>query len=254
VERRRRTNTIIAGDREAVSIAATLGREVRTTRRTRRMRQVDLARAVGLTQSRMSQIERGEAVGTPLIIWVRLGQALGRPLAMSFSRDTAAAAPADAGHLDGQELLLGLARATGRPATFELPTRPENPGLSVDVGIRDDPHRTLILNEIWNRFDDFGRATRSSDRKAAEAAALAALAGGADAPYRVAVCWLLVDNAANRAFVARYPEIIRARFPGSSLAWVQALSSGGPVPTDAGIVWLDPRAGRLLPMRHRRRR
>lgn len=247
MERRRRTDEMIAGDREARSIAGTLGRETRSARLRRRIRQADLAVAVGLKQSRISAIERGLGIGTPLVVWTRIGAALGRPLAVSFSRDLSPE-PADAGHLDGQEFLLRLARETGRSATFELPTRPDNPSLSVDVCIRDDPHRTLILNEIWNRFDDLGRATRSTDRKVAEADALAALIG-CDRPYRVALCWMLVDNAGNQAMVRRYPEIFAVRFPGSSLGWVRALTEGGPVPREPAIVWLDLRTGRLRPLR-----
>ena len=60
-----------------------------------------------------------------------------------------------------------MVRATGRTGLIELPTQPDNPSLSVDVCIRDDPHRVLILNEIWNRTDDLGRAhevERSEDR------------------------------------------------------------------------------------------
>jgi hypothetical protein len=245
MERRRRTDEMIAGDREARSIAGTLGRETRSTRLRRRIRQVDLAAAIGLKQSRVSAIERGLGTGTPLVVWTRIGAALGRPLAVSFTRDLNPE-PADSGHLEGQEFLLRLARATGRSATFELPTRPDSPSLSVDLCIRDDPHRTLILNEIWNRFDDLGKATRSTDRTVAEAAALAAVIGG-DNPYRVALCWLLVDNAANRAMVRRYPEILASRFPGSSQAWVHALTEGTPAPRDSAIVWLDLRAGRLRP-------
>jgi hypothetical protein len=116
------------------------------------------------------------------------------------------------------------------------------------VCIRDDANRTLIVNEIWNRFDDMGRATRSTDRKVGEAAALAAVIGG-DRPYRVAWCWLLVDNAANRALVTRYPEILTVRFPGSSYSWVQALSTGEPVPSVPGLAWVDLRAGRLVALR-----
>jgi transcriptional regulator with XRE-family HTH domain len=247
MERRRRSEHMIAGDREAHSIAGTLGREVRLSRRKRGIRQVDLAAAVGLKQSRISAIERGVATGAPLVVWTRIGAALNRPLAVAFSRDLAPQ-PADAGHLDAQEFLLRMARATGRSATFELPTRPESPRYSVDACIRDDANRTLILNEIWNRFDDMGSATRSTDRKVAEAGTLAAVIGG-DNPYRVASCWLLVDNAANRALVARYPEILNTRFPGSSFRWVRALSAGGPVPTEPGIAWFDVRAGRLIAMR-----
>ena len=247
MERRRRSEHMIAGDREARSIAGTLGREVRVSRRKRGIRQVDLAAAVGLRQSRISAIERGVATGTPLVVWTRIGAALNRPLAVAFSRDLDSQL-ADAGHLDAQECLLRMARATGRSATFELPTRPESPLYSVDACIRDDANRTLILNEIWNRFGDMGRAVRSTDRKVAEAETLAAAIGG-DNPYRVAWCWLLVDSAANRALVGRYPEILTTRFPGSSFRWVRALSAGGPVPAQPGIAWFDVRAGRLVALR-----
>lgn len=250
MQRRRRTDQMIAGDREARAIAGTLAREVRSTRLRRRMRQVDLAADIGLKQSRISAIERGVASGTPLVIWARIGSALGRPLAVSFSRDLQQDEPADAGHLAGQELLLRLVRASGRTTMFELPTRPESPLFSVDVCIRDDPNRTLILNELWNRFEDFGRAVRSTDRKVAEAAAIGALIGG-DEPYRIAWCWLLIDNAANRALMSRYPEIIASRFRGSSHQWARALTIGGPVPEEPGIAWLDLRAGRLVPLRRR---
>jgi transcriptional regulator with XRE-family HTH domain len=235
-----------------MSIAASLGREVQATRRRRRLRQADLAAAVGLAQARISDIERGVATGTPLLVWVRLGIVLGRPLAASFSRDLEAMTPSDAGHLEGQELVLRLARESGRTGTFELPTRPESPAHAVDVCVRDDPHRTLILQEIWNRFDDFGRAVRSTDRKTAEAAALAMLIGG-DNPYRVASCWLLVDNEGNRQMLRRFPEVFAARFPGSSVEWVRCLTEGGEPPHRAGIVWIDMRSGRVVPMRRRSR-
>ncbi|HSK53599.1 MAG TPA: helix-turn-helix domain-containing protein [Clostridia bacterium] len=251
MERRRRTTIEIEGDREARSIAIGLGRVVRETRRRLRLTQSALAGAVGLRRSRISEIERGLATGTPLIVWARLGMELGRPLAMAFSRDLAAPLPTDAGHLAGQELVLRLARQTGRTGLFELATRPLDPRHSVDACFRDDPNRTLILNEIWNRFDDLGRAARSTDRKVAEAEEIAIGLGG-DRPYRVAACWLLVDTAANRALVARYPEVLRARFPGSSRAGVRALTEGGPVPREPGIAWIDLRSNRLVPMRHRR--
>lgn len=208
---RRRRQIELEGDREARSIALSLGRVVREARRRRRMTQEQLALRVGLRRSRLGEVERGTATGTPLLVWVRLGLVLGRPLAMAFSRDLDSQL-ADAGHLDAQECLLRMARATGRSATFELPTRPESPLYSVDACIRDDANRTLILNEIWNRFGDMGRAVRSTDRKVAEAETLAAAIGG-DNPYRVAWCWLLVDSAANRALVGRYPEILTTRFP-----------------------------------------
>ena len=246
----RRTRHQAEGDREARSIAISLGRVIREGRRKRRWTQARLGEAVGLSHSRIGDIERGDGLGTPLIVWVRLGAVLDRPIAMAFSRDLEPPTVADAGHLAAQELLLGLARAAGRTGTFELPTRPADPSHSTDVAIRDDSNRLLILVEIWNRFDDLGRAVRSTDRKTAEARQLANVVGR-DRPYRVASCWLLVDTAANRRLVARYPEVLSARFPGSSQAWVRALTDGGPAPALAGLAWVDTRAHRLVPVRRR---
>jgi hypothetical protein len=119
---------------------------------------------------------------------------------------------------------------------------------STDIGARDDIERVLLLLEIWNRFDDVGRGARSTDRKVADAEALA-IAIGHGRPYRVASCWLLIDSAANRALLARYTTVLRTRFPGSSRAWVSALIHGTPIPTQPGIAWLDVRGGRIVPVR-----
>ena len=70
----------------------------------------------------------------PLRLWVRIGLVLGQPLAISLSRPIGETRqPMDAGHLQMQEALLRSARATGRTATFELPTRPSDPSRSIDV-------------------------------------------------------------------------------------------------------------------------
>jgi DNA-binding XRE family transcriptional regulator len=251
MERRRRRTAVIEGDREATNLATTLGREIRTTRRRMRLTQAELGERVGLAQSRVGEIERGTGTGTPLLVWARLGSALRRPLMAAFSRDLEPG-PADAGHADAQEIVLALARSCGRTGSFELPTRPTSPVYSVDVGLRDDRSRTLILVEVWNRLDDLGRAARSTDRKMAEAAEVAVALGGGR-PYRVAACWLLLDTAPNRALVARYPETFAARFPASSYEWVRALTHGTEPPESAGVAWVDPRRGRLAPMRRARR-
>lgn len=239
------------GDALAAALAATLGREARTTRRRRRLTQQRLADETGISRSRYADIERGEGVTAPLGAWARIGAALGRPLAVAFSRDVEQPEPRDAGHLAAQELVLRMARSHRRDSSFELPTRPADPARSTDVGLRDDTQRTLILVEIWNRLDDLGAAARATDRKLAEAAAAGAFASADDPPYRVAACWLLVDTAANRRLVTRYPEIVRTRFPGSSLRWAAALTDGIAPPVEPGVAWVDPRAGRIIPLRLR---
>jgi hypothetical protein len=172
---------------------------------------------------------------------------------VTFSREIEPVDPADAGHLVAQELLLGLARQAGRRASFELATRPSNPSLSVDVLVRDDQQRVIVIQEVWNRLADLGAATRSTDRKVAEAHGLALLAGGDGPPYRVVCCWVLVDTAANRSLVGRFPEALRTRFPASSAAWVSAIEGHHAIPLEPGLVWYDRSLGRLRPVRLRGR-
>jgi len=256
VRRVRRTNEVIQGEREAAAISIALGKTVRTARRGRRMSLAALGIRVGLSRTRVAEIERGEAVGAPLRTWVALGIALDRPLAVSFSRSLdEARGPADAGHLEIQEQVLRLAKATGRHGTFELPTRPTDPARSTDVGLRDDRYRVLIQVECWNTFGDLGAAIRATNRKAAEAAAYAiATTPGETEPYRVSTVWVVRASAANRVLLARYPNIIDAAFDGSSRLWCRALAEGGRPPDEPGIVWFDPATRTLTEHRPARRR
>ena len=247
-----RSTAVIEGVREAQALVGTLGGTVRAARVAKRMTLEGLSRRVGLGRARLSQIERGEGGGTPLRAWIAIGIALDRPLTVSLSRpQDAPRGAADAGHLEIQEHVLQLARATGRRGTFELPTRPADPSHSTDVGIRDERHRVLIQTECWNTFGDLGAAVRATNRKTAEAQshAIATTAGDAE-PYRVATVWIVRASAANRALMARYPHIIDAAFPGSSRRWLAALTRGTDPPTEPGLVWFDPGTGRLT--EHRR--
>ena len=245
MSRRRRTDEELDGDREAQRVAATLGSELRRSRRGRRLTQRALANRIGISRTRLSGLERGYGASATLSLWFRAGAALGRPLAVSLSRGQSPEL-ADAGHLAAQELLLRLVRETGRTGRFELATRASRTSGSVDVGIRDDRCRVLILTEIWNRMSDLGSGARTTQRKVAEAEGLAEFRG-----YRVASCWLLVDTAANRAIVRRYPEVLRSMLTGSSAAWVRALVKGACPPAEPGVAWIDPRSQRITELRLR---
>lgn len=241
----RRTDDEVAGQVEATRLVATLGQQVRLARRRARVTLRTLAKRVGISAARLSEIERGLGGGAPIQTWVSLGIALERPLAVAFTRPLdETRGPVDAGHLEIQEFLLSLATSTGRDGTFELPTRPSDPTRSTDVGIRDIRHRCRILAECWNTFGDLGAAVRATHRKAAEAAATWP-------DDRIATVWVVRATAANRAALARYPHILAAAFPGSSRRWVQALMNGEiQPPAEPGIVWFDPATGRLT--EHRR--
>ena len=246
---RKRVDGRLAGDREAQAIAATLGAQAASTRRSLRLGQATVAVRCGISRSRLGDLERGQGEGAPLGLWVALGLVLGRPLRVELSRaigtDTA-----DAGHLAIQELVLRLGRGAGYGRGFEVPTRPTDPARSTDVGLRDDARRTLVLVECWNTIGDVGAAARATSRKLAEAEALA-IAQGGERPFTVAGVWVVRAAARNRALVARYPEVFAARFPGSSARWTAALTHGTEPPPEPGLVWCDVGAIRLFAWRRR---
>jgi hypothetical protein len=193
-----------------------------------------------MSQAEISALEAGRGGRTSIETWVATGIALDRPIAIGFGRDVAEPLPQEAGHLAAQELTLRLAATGGWRGRFEAPSRPIDPTHSTDVRLERDGG-VVVLIEIWNRLDDLGAAARSSDRK------LAGVARSGTAA--VASCWLLVDTAANRAIVRRYPAIFRARFGGSSAHWIRAITSGAPCPSQPGIAWIDVRSGRLRELR-----
>ncbi len=240
--------------RRSAALSTALGQEVRTSRVRKSMTQGALSAKIGISQTALSRIERGFGGRTPLQTWIALGIALGRPLAVTFTRALGEGrGPSDAGHLEIQEHMLRLGRQTGRHGTFEVPTRPSDPARSTDVGLRDDRHRVLIQVECWNTFGDLGAAVRATQRKAAEAEAHAIATNVGSAPtYRVATVWVVRATAANRALLARFPNVIDAAFPGSSRRWCRALVDGTAPPAQPGIVWFDPATSRLL--EHRRAR
>lgn len=247
--------SIAVGRREAHTLAATLGRDARDARRRRRLTQAQVAERMGSSRPRVADLERGHGENAPLALWVMLGIALGRPLAVSLSRETMldglATEPRDAGHLAGQELVLRLGRLHGRSANVELPLSTGRSPFVADVVQRDDRLRVLMLTEIVNRAGDLGELARSSDAKARALEGMAILAGGDTGPYRVAVGWLLLESAANRQVVATYQEFLRARCPGSSAQLAHALIEGAEPPSTAAIAWIDVRAGRVVPLRWR---
>ncbi len=231
---------------------ARLGAQIRASRRWRRLAQRQLGVSVGLHQSTVSLLERGEGGGLSVDTWQRLAIAIGRPLRLDLPRDPDEE-PADAGHLAIQEVVLRTARAAGYGRRFELSMRPSDPSRSTDVGLINGSARWVVLVECINTLGNLGESVRSSDRKRAEAEAFAAtLAADDGPPFRVGSCWILRDVERNRALVRRYPEILTARFPGSSLVWLRALSHGTAPPAEPGLIWCDGRATRLFAARSAR--
>ena len=222
---------------------------MREARRRRRTSQASLGRKVGISASWVSAIERGDGAGASLEVWFALSEALAIPLKVEFQRD-AMSDVADAGHLKLQELALRLGRQTQRQRAFELPTKPADPTHSIDVCLRDDAMRVLFIEECWNTFGNINASVRSTRRKVADADQLAIAIGGETGAYRVAAVWIVHDTRANRALLARYPEVFGAAFTGSSARWVEALThAGSQPPAGLGLIWATVNATQVFAWR-----
>lgn len=247
--RRRRLPLGAEADRRNRAQLARLGLDVRWARRRRRLTQAAVGARIGLHQTTISRLERGAGAGLSLHTWQRVALAVGRPLRLELAHDPLGE-PVDAAHLALQELVLRLGRAAGYLGTFELPTRPADPRHSIDVCLRDDRRRRLLIVETWNTFGDLGAARRSFSRKIAETKALA-VALGHGRPYRVHGCWIVRSTRRNRDLFGRYPEIFAAALPGSAVRWRVALTKGDEPPSEPGLLWCDVRASRIFARRRR---
>ncbi len=250
---RKRPAARIAGEQLARAASMRAGDAVRAARVRRRTRQASLAAQAGMSQARLSAIESGAGAGAPLEAWFALAKALDLYLRFEFGRDPQAELR-DAGHLAMQELVLRAAALAGWRGTMEAATRAYEPGRSIDVRLLDAQRRRIVIVECWNTFGDLGGAVRSSDRKQTDELERAVAAAGGGRPFQVGLCWVVRDTAANRALVARYEHIFASRFPGSSVAWIRALTyeatdEATDMPGQPGLIWCDGRATRLFARR-----
>lgn len=73
MSRVRRTDAKVQAAIESVRIGATLGTDLKQTRKRRRLTQEALGDKIGLGQVRIGELERGEGVTAPLETWIALG-------------------------------------------------------------------------------------------------------------------------------------------------------------------------------------
>ena len=213
------------------------------------MTQKALATKVGLSRSRLADVEAGRGAGLPLETWFALADALGIHMKFEFARDPLEP-PADAGHLDIQQLILRLARGAGfDDRQIEMPER--SGWRWTDVALIKRAVRRLVLVECVNTFGDIGASFRSSDRKVEQARQLAATIGGEGSPFVVGLVWVVRDTLRNRALLSRYEDLFAARFTASSRAWIDTLTKGSPPPAEPGLVWCNLSATRIFEWRHR---
>lgn len=236
----RRSDVAVEAERRLKERRARVGGQIKGMRTRRGWTKTELAERCDVGRMVVMRAEKGDESVT-LETLERMALAFGVPLNVGFTRDGLDVA--DGGHLAIQEIVLRAGRSTGLAGLPELPTRPNEPWRSIDVVLGSRSRALAVCVECWNTFGDVGAAIRSSRRKAVELSELGVAQWGADA--RARLVWVVRDSAANRALVARYPEVFIRAFPGSSRQWVAALTAGSEPPNEPGLVWCDTRPGRL---------
>jgi transcriptional regulator with XRE-family HTH domain len=199
---------------------ASLGGRVRAARIRRGLTQAQLGSRVGISRATVGALERGHGGGHTVDTWQRIAVALDLRLRIELQRDVLED-PEDVGHLAIQELILRVARRRGTRGSFELPVRSSASRHSIDVFLRDDEQRWLIVVECVNVLNDIGAMARNFDWKLSKAGE-AAVAIGGESPYEVRGCVVVRATSRNRSLIGRFANVFEAHWPGSSARWVSS--------------------------------
>jgi transcriptional regulator with XRE-family HTH domain len=250
-DRRRRASSFrLRARRRTAEIAHRLGTMLREARRSMGLRQVDVAERAGVTQSWVSRMERGHGWTASLETWAAVAEAASVRLVTFLEAIPGADRPRDYEHLKRQQLIIDLARRGGWTAIPEATLERDRGRLfprSVDVRLRRTATGERAVVEIWDLFDDVGAAIRSFERKIADAES-----AGPEQVGAVGGLFVVRGTRRNRQLVSEFHSLFAARFPGSSAAWLRALTEPeAPMPAQPAFIWTDVPGTRLIAARLR---
>jgi transcriptional regulator with XRE-family HTH domain len=104
---------VLAGRRRAAAVAQRLGVAIRDSRLAAGMSQGSVAAAAGISQPRVSELERGLGTTASIETWARLAAAVGEQLVGFLEAAPGATPPRDIEHLRRQAALIDFAKAGG---------------------------------------------------------------------------------------------------------------------------------------------
>lgn len=208
-----------------------------------------------MAPSTVSTAERGGGASYTVRTWTRLARAVDVDLRAYLDQASAAGQPRDIVHLRNQELVIRTAARGGWSARPEEPIDDATRGSrSIDVLLtrRGEAGHEIAAVEVFDWFEDVGAAARSWDRKLARVQALAIArlpppVPGSDMPLpSISGCWIVRATRRNRELVAAHGALFRARLPGSSSRWLQALNSRATaMPKRPALLWVAVDGSRL---------
>jgi transcriptional regulator with XRE-family HTH domain len=243
---RRATAAQRTGRSRATAVARRVGTGLREARLAAGLRQRDVAERAGVSQSYLSDLERGHETGASLEALASVAAALGAQLAAFVEAQPGAQAPRDLEHLRRQAMLIDLAGRGGWRSSPEHAVAHMPHPRSVDVLLTRAARREAVVSEVWDWLPDGGEAIRGLDLKTL------AVRDRLGAGWRVQGLLLLRRTSRNRALVRAIAPLIEARYPASSASWLRALTDpGAAMPNADGFVWTSVDGTRLIAARFR---
>jgi transcriptional regulator with XRE-family HTH domain len=245
----------VLADEHATAIGKNLGAALRDARVAAGRTQRQVADGAGMVRTTVSKAERAQGDGFTLRTWSRVATAAGSSLRAYLERASAADEPRDAAHLRVQELLLRTSAAGGWRGVPELAIDDAARGTRfLDLALtRAFGHlREVAVIEVVDWLPDVGASLRDWTRRLARTDQRATATLTLDDPHTgrpvvpiVGGCWVLRATHRNRHIVSDHRLVFRASFPGSSTAWLRALSENSPIPNEPALLWVSVNGQRL---------
>jgi transcriptional regulator with XRE-family HTH domain len=244
IQRQRIGGARSAGRQRSAYLAHRIGVGLRESRLSQRLTQAEAAVRAGVSQPLWSRLERGEARSPTLETLASCAAAVDTQLAAFLEAVPGADLPRDIEHLRRQQLVVAVARSGGWTARPERPIDPRaRKSRSIDVELERAARRETAVVEIVDLLADGGDAMRGLADKVA---AIRREQGD----YRVAGLLILRSTSRNRGLVREFGDLLGARFPASSAAWLAALRDAArPMPKADGLVWSSVDGRRLFAVR-----
>ncbi len=221
--------------RNASIVGFRFGRELRLARATAGLRQRDAAVRAGVSQSLVSQVERG-LVDPSLSTMAVLAASVGHDIVVRLL-------PADGVRLrDSRQMsaasrIVGVLHSTWR-RSLEVPVGQPPDRRAADLVLTQEAE--IVMVEIETRLVDFQAQYRAAQLKRSSYSRLLG--------KPVGLVLALVDTESNRRVTQAYEPLIREASPVSSRAAWRALRAGDPIGGDA-LLWVRVPPGLPAPSR-----
>ena len=244
---RRATRSRMLARARSRYLAQRIGRALRDARLGSGRIRREIAGRAGISQSFYSRIERGGGSRASLETLAACAIACDAQLAAFLEALPGASLPHEIEHVRRQQAVIALAEQGGWQAMPERPIDPDaRRSRSIDVMLERTVRREVAVVEIVDLVTDAGATFRGHSDK------VNALRREAGPNWDVAGLLVIRGTRRNRDLVRSLRNVIAARYPARSGAWLAAPQHlNRPMPRTDGLVWTGVRSPDLRPARLR---